>query len=114
MSQVQETIEHFKMLIETKRADEYQLVSREELKDVTDEIDRLNKVLEGRPAVPTELFQLLVILEKHLEGGDRLKKQAASWHLFAPDGEGITSAHSIYGLLMNSHFLKLTSTNSEK
>ena len=108
MSQVQDTIEHFKMLIETKNADEYQLVSQKELEDVTDEIDRLNKIIEIRSSPPHELFQLLIILEKHLNRGDKLKKQGADWNLFAPDGEGLTSAYSIYGLLMNSHFKKLT------
>lgn len=107
MSQVQDTIEHFKMLIETKSADEYQLVSRKELEDVISELDRLGKIIEVRPNPPHELFQLLIHLEKHLDRGDRLKKQGGSWNLFAPDGEGLTSAHSIYGLLVNSHFMKL-------
>ena len=103
-----DTIEHFKMLIETKSADEYQLVSRKELEDMVSELDRLNKIIEIRSSPPHELFQLLIILEKHLNRGDKLKKQGADWNLFAPDGEGLTSAYSIYGLLMNSHFKKLT------
>ena len=108
MTEVQESLDYLKMFTVSKSCDAQQLISCADVKIVVDEIDRLNKVLEGRPAVPTELFQLLVILEKHLDRGDKLKKKGANWNLFDPSGEGLTAAHSIYGLLMNSKFMELT------
>lgn len=110
MTELQESLNYLKIFTESKTCDDPQLISCADVKIVIDEIDRLNKILEGRPAIPTELFQLFVILEKHLDKGDKLKKQGSNWHLFAPNGNGLTSAHSIYGLLMNSKFMKLTAS----
>lgn len=108
MTELEESIERLTILTENKICDTWQSVDCDDVQQALNEIERLNKVLLGRPSPPHELFQLLIILEKHLDRGDKLKKQGANWHLFKPDGEGSTSAHTIYGLLMNSYFMKLT------
>lgn len=101
MTEKQTVLTYFAALAESGTCDDWQSVSCEDIKTVMDEINRLERLVSKAPTF-TELCSLL---EKVILDGHKLKKQGPNWHLFAQDGEGVTSAHSIFGVMMNMHHL---------